>query len=120
MHVGMRSAGASTRRLCHVVAAFFLTEKKSFVPELNTVLAYEAMKSLCLVIISKTKYNVYRDWFVCSSAEKEEATGRGSPAASAALRARLEGGDATRPARASTPRLRTHPMAWSVDVHLLL
>ncbi|KAJ8725163.1 hypothetical protein PYW07_016121 [Mythimna separata] len=45
-------------------------------------------------------------------AEKEEASGRGSPAAAAALRARLEGGDAPRQPRASTPRLRTHPMPW--------
>ncbi|XP_022828852.1 uncharacterized protein LOC111358158 isoform X3 [Spodoptera litura] len=48
-------------------------------------------------------------------AEKEESTGRsGSPAGAAALRARLEGGDARslRPARPSTPRMRTHPMPW--------
>nr|XP_049696984.1 liprin-beta-1 isoform X2 [Helicoverpa armigera] len=43
-------------------------------------------------------------------AEKEES-GRGSPAGTAALRARLEGGDAPRQ-RSTTPRPRTHPMPW--------
>lgn len=52
-------------------------------------------------------------------AEKEESSGRSSSPGAAALRARLEGGDARslRPARPSTPRLRTHPMPWeTIDV----
>ncbi|KAH9641876.1 hypothetical protein HF086_011626 [Spodoptera exigua] len=52
-------------------------------------------------------------------AEKEESTGRSGSPGAAALRARLEGGDARslRPARPSTPRMRTHPMPWeTIDV----